>query len=811
METFLQDLRFGVRMLIKSPGFTIVAVIALALGIGANSAIFSVVNAILLRPLAYEKAQELVLIYHNYPKINLRASVSAFGYTHYRDNAKSFATMAAQRGLPVNLTGQGEPERLAGTAVSTNFFQMLGVEAAQGRTFAAGEDQQGRNRVAVLSHSFWQRRFGGSPTTLNSTIMLNGEGHTVVGIMPPTFEFGRELGQIVDLWAPLTFTPDQLSSNSLTFEFLFVIARLKPGVSIQQAQAEMDTIAGNLRQQYMQGADASNWNLLLQPFRELIVGDIRPMLFLLLGAVGLVLLIACSNVANLLLARGAARQKELAIRNSLGAGRGRIIRQLLTESMLLALIGGALGLALGYFGVKVLVALNESRIPRAHELGLDPLVFGFTALVSVLTGVLFGLVPALQISRHDLHESLKEGGRSGAGGVRSRVRNALVVIEVALAMILLISAGLLIKSFIRVQQVDPGFRPQNLLSMQIALPDLKYREPAQRHAFFKDLIERVRVLPGVTAAGATSVLPMSGSNSSGSFQIEGRIVPQGQSSPHGDRWSATSDYPKTMGIPLIRGRYFEDRDSAEAPGVAIIDETMARKYWPDEDAVGKRITFEGGRDNPRWREIVGIIGHVKHRGLEGESRVQYYIPYQQRPQAGMFLVVRTTGEPESVAGTVRATVLELDRDLPVFRVQTLERYVSDSMAQRRFAMYLFGIFAAIALVLAAVGLYGVMAYSVTQRTHEIGVRMALGARSQDVVAMVVRQGMVLAGIGLVVGLGAAFGLTRLMATLLFGVNVRDLTIFAVISVILAVIAMFASFIPARRATRVDPLVALRYE
>lgn len=811
MENFLQDLRFGIRMLLKSPGFTFVAVVALALGIGANSAIFSVVNAILLRPLAYERPEDLVLINHNYPKINLRASVSAFGYVHYRDNAKSFESIAAQTGWPVNLTGLGEPERLAGTAISTNFFQTLGVKPALGRTFAPGEDEAGKNHVVVLSHAFWQRRFGGSTATLNSTLTLNGESYTVVGIMPATFEFGREMGQVFDLWSPLTFTPQQLSSNSLTFEFLSVLARLKPGVSITQAQAEMDTIAANLRQQYMQGADASNWNLLLQPFRELIVGDIRPMLLLLLGAVALVLLIACANVANLLLARGAARQKEIAIRNALGAGRSRIVRQLLTESLLLALIGGALGLALGYFGVKVLVALNESRIPRANELGLDPIVFGFTALVSLLTGVLFGIFPALQLSRDDLQETLKEGGRSGAGGVRSRVRSALVVIEMAMALVLLISAGLLIKSFIRVQQVNPGFKPENLLSLQLALPDLKYREPAQRDAFFKDLIERVRALPGVTSVGASSILPMSGSNSSGSFQIEGRILPPGQSSPHGDRWSATTDYYKTMGIPLVRGRYFEDRDSAEAPGVAIIDETMARKYWPDEDPVGKRITFEGGRDNPRWREIVGIVGHVKHRGLEGESRVQYYIPYQQRPQSSMFLVVRTSGDPSSVAGSVRSSVLSIDRDLPVFRVKTMEQYVSESMTQRRFAMYLFGIFAVIALVLAAVGLYGVMAYSVTQRTHEIGVRMALGARRQDVVAMVVRQGMVLAGAGLVVGLGAAFGLTRLMAALLFGVNVRDVTTFVLISLILGAIAFMASLVPARRATKVDPLIALRYE
>jgi len=410
-----------------------------------------------------------------------------------------------------------------------------------------------------------------------------------------------------------------------------------------------------------------------------------------------------------------------------------------------------------------------------------------------------------------LNDALKEGGRSGSGALRSRVRSALVIVEMALALVLLISAGLLIKSFIRVQQVNPGFRPDHLLSMQIALPDSKYHEPTQRDAFFRDLTERVKALPGVNSVGAVTILPMSGSNSSGSFRIEGRDVPQGQSSPHGDRWSASTDYFKTMGIPLIRGRYFEDRDSADAPGVALIDETMAKKYWPDEDAVGKRITFEGTREAPRYREVVGIVGHVKHRGLEGESRVQYYIPYQQRPAPFAFLVTRTSGDPSAMAPSVRATVLSIDKDLPVFRVQTLEQYVSDSMAQRRFAMYLFGIFALIALVLAAVGLYGVMAYSVTQRTHEIGVRMALGARSQDVVSMVVRQGLGLAGVGLVVGLGAAFGLTRLLATLMFGVNVRDLSVFLMISLILSVIAALASLIPATRATRVDPLIALRYE
>ncbi|MBX3277542.1 MAG: ABC transporter permease [Acidobacteria bacterium] len=812
METLRQDLRFSLRMLWKNPTFTAVAVITLALGIGANSAIFSVVNAVLLKPLAYANPEQLVLINHNYPKINLRASVSAFGYVHYRDNAKSFSSVAALSGWPANLTGEGEPERLSGIQVTPNLFMTLGAHPAMGRVFAPDEDQTGKNRVVVLSHAFWQRRFGGDPSILNRQIALNGENHTIIGVMPATFQFGRELGQITDLWAPLVFTPEQLTPARLTFEFLFVLARLKDGVTMQQAQSEMDAIAASLREQYAPGQDSSNWNLLVSSFREMVIGEIRTSLLVLLGAVAVVLLIACANVANLLLARAAARSREMAVRAALGAGGRRLIRQLLTESVLLSLAGGLLGLGLGYALVRTLVTLNENRIPRAHEIGLDPWVFGFTLVVSIGTGLLFGLAPALQATRIDLHETLKEGGRSGAAQSRRTLRAGLVIAEMALALVLLIGAGLLIKSFSRVQAVNPGFRPEGLISMQVSLPMTKYPEPAQRDAFYDSALERVRALPGVESAAGVSVLPLSGSNQSGSFQIEGRVVPQGQSSPHGDRWAATSDYFKTMGITLIRGRLFDERDTADSPGVAIVDESLAQKYFPDEDPVGKRITFEGGRDNPRWREIVGLVRHVKHRGLEGESRVQYYIPYHQQRGQNLYLVARTAQEdPTAIAGSIRGAIREIDRELPVFRVQTLEQYVQDSMTQRRFALYLFGIFAGIAALLAAVGLYGVMAYSVAQRTHEIGIRMALGANRTTVVRMVLRQGMTLAGAGVVAGLGAAFGLTRLMESLLFGVSARDLAVFSLIAAGLAAVAAAACLLPARRATRVDPLVALRYE
>lgn len=811
METLLQDLRTGLRMLVKNPGFTAVAVITLALGIGANSAIFSVVNAVLLRPYTYKDPERLVLINHNYPKINLKASVSVYGYSHYRDNAQSFEDIAAVTGWPVNLTGEGEPERLNGMMVTASLFSTLGADAARGRVVMPGEDRPDGNRVVVLSHAFWQRRFGGDPNILDRTITLSGQSYSVVGVMPPEFQFGREVGQIIDLWGPIGFTPEQLTPTRLTNEFLSVVARLKPNVAVQQAQAEMDTIAASLREQYMPGMDNSGWGLLIQPFHELVVGEIRPALMVLMGVVGLVLLIACVNVANLLLARAAVRRKEIAIRSALGAGRARIVRQLLTESALLALLGGAVGLLVGYWGVKALVAINESRIPRSHEITLDYRVVGFSLLISLVTGVLFGLLPAFHAARTDLNQTLKEGGRSGTGGVRYGIRGVLVVLEVAIALVVLANAGLFLKSFARLQQVDPGFQPQNVISMQVSLPDFKYREPTQRDAFFRQALEQIRALPGVESAGAVSILPMSGSNTSGSFRIEGREVAQGEVLPHGDRWFATSDYFKAMQVPLIRGRYFDDRDTVDAPGVAILDETMARKYWPDEDPIGRRISFEGTPDNRRWREIVGIVGHVKHKGLEGESRVQYYVPFSQRPASNMFLVARTRTEPGNSAGAIRGVIRSIDQDLPVFRVSTMEQLVAESTSQRRFSILLLGVFAAVALLLAAVGLYGVMGYSVNQRTQEIGVRMALGAGRKEVLRLVAGQGMALTGIGLFIGLGVALAVTHLVAGLLFGVSAYDPVVFAAIPLVLAGVALVACYLPARRASRVDPITALRYE
>ena len=813
METFLQDLRYGARMLLKQPGFTVVAVIALALGIGANTAIFSVVNAILLRPLNYKDSERLVQINHNYPKLDLKASVSGAGYTHYRDNCAAFETVGAASPWPVNLTETGDPERLQGMAVSHTFLPMLGIEPARGRVFTAEEDQPGLNRVVVLSDALWQRRFGGDPNLVGHTIKLNGESYTVIGVMPPAFQFGREFAQQIDLYSPIALTPQQLDPRRWRSEFLFVVAKLKPGVTLDQAQAEMDTIAANVRQEYFGGGDAndpSSWGLLLRSLRETIVGEIRPALLVLLAAVAFVLLIACANVANLLLARAALRHKEIAIRSALGAGRRRVIRQLLTESILLATVGGAIGLALAYLGIRALLSLNEDKIPRAAEIGIDTRVLFFTAGIALLTGVLFGLFPAWQTSKSDLHAVLKEGGRSGSA--RRSVRGLFVVAEVALALVLLVGAGLLLKSFQKLQDVNPGFKAEHLLTMQLSPPATKYREPQQIDAFFQQALDKIKGLPGVQSAGISTSVPMSGFNSAGSFVIEGRTTPPGEMSPWGNRWFAGASYFQTLEVPLVKGRYFDDRDVRDAPQVAIIDETMERKFWPDENPIGRRISFQRDpQGNPIWREVVGVVGHVKHRGLEGESPVQYYIPFRQMPVNGVFLVVRTAMEPTSLAGAVRGAIQEVDPELPVFRVTTMERMVEDSMTQRRFAMTLLSVFAFVALILASVGLYGVMSYSVTQRTNEIGIRMALGAKVTDVLAMVVRQGMTLSLAGVGIGLAGAFALTHVMRNLLFGVSATDPLTYAAVALVLAGVSLLACFVPARRATKVDPMEALRYE
>jgi putative ABC transport system permease protein len=814
MNTLLKDLRYAARVLRKSPGFTLIAVIAIALGVGANSAIFSVVNAVLLKPLDYRDPSQLVLLQHNYKKLDLKATVAPAGYAYYRDNAKSFSDVAAFTGFSANLTGEGEPERLNGMYVTANMFPALGAQAAEGRTLLAEENEAGRNKVIVLSDGFWHRRFAGLPV-VGKSVTLNGEPYTVVGIMPPNFSLGREFGgQTPDLWAPITFKPEQLAPDTgWSVEYLNVIARMKPGVSIRQAQAEMDSIASDVRRQFLTDTEESSWGLLLTPLDEFVVGKIRTALWILLGAVLFVLLIACANVANLTLARSAVRQKEIAVRAALGASRWRVVRQLLTESVLLSLVGGGVGLLLAMWGVDLLLKLNGSKIPRAAEIGLDSRVVLFTLGVSLLTGIVFGLAPAFQTSDVNLHDTLKEGGRSGKTGVRRGVRNALVVAEMSFAVVLLVGAGLLIRSFMQLQQVSPGFEPRGVLAMQVSLPQNKYADANARALFGRRMLEQLRALPGVKSAGTTTSLPMSGANQSGSFTIEGKPQAPGEDPPHGSRWLASEDYFETMGIRLVRGRLFDAHDTSDAQQVAIVDETLARKYWGTEDPVGKRITFEGPDSKPIWREVVGLVEHVRNEGLEGESRGEYYAPYAQATGGGpnLYIAVRTDGDPASLAPSVRGAIAGVDRDLPVFRVATMEQMVSDSLAQRRFSMLLFGIFAALALVLAVVGLYGVMSYAVAQRTHEIGLRMALGAQGSDVLRMVVGQGMGLVAVGLGVGLLGALALTRLMSSLLYGVSAADPLTYAGIAILLGSVALLASYLPARRATKVDPMVALRYE
>lgn len=812
METLFHDLRYAIRMLGKRRVFTAVAILTLALGIGANTAMFNVVNAVLLRPLSFKEPDRLVSINHSYPKLGVMAFVSAPAFIDYRGQSNLFENSAVSTGWNINLTGQGEPERVQGRLVSAGFFPTLGFVAALGRGFLEEEDMPGKNHVVVLSHGLWQRRFGSDPAILDQQLTLNNENYTVIGVMPAEFEFNS--GD--ELWTPLGFTPELLAPNQRSNEYLWMIARLKTGVTLEQAQAGMDAVANQIREQYPNNYPAeSQWGLALKPLQEDFIGDIRPLLTMLIFAVGFVLLIACANVANLLLARAATRRKEIAVRTALGASRLRILRQLLTESVLLALLGGALGLALSAWGVKLLVALND-KIPRSREIGIDFRVLGFTMGVSLLTGIIFGLVPALQISKVGVAETLKKAGRiSPITFGRRGSRSLLVVAEVAFALVPLIGAGLMVKSFARVLEVSPGFQKQNLLTLRLALPVSSYRELPSVRAFYQQILQKIESIPGVISVGGVTGLPMAAASPRGPFIIEGRPINPGEVSPNSDRKVTTSNYLKTMGVPLIRGRYFTDQDNTEAPGVVIIDDTFARRYWPDEDPVGKRISFEGGPNNARWREIVGVVDNVKNYGLDVEAKQVLYYPHLQSSAREMGLAVRTEGNPTGMATAVRNAIHSVDAQQPIFRVSTMEQIVADSTTQRRFTTLLLAVFAVVALLLTAVGLYGVMSYSVAQRTQEIGIRMALGAQRGSVLRMVIGQGMALALAGIILGLGLslvlALFLGHYMKDLLFEVSAIDPTMFVIIPVVIGGAAMLASYIPARRATKVDPVIALRYE
>jgi putative ABC transport system permease protein len=806
VEELWQDLRYGARVLLRKPGFTFVAVVTLALGIGANTAIFSVVNAVLLSPLPYRAPDRLAQVWeHNRLKNTPRGSVAPANFLDWKGQSRSFDGMAAYDKFPsFNLTGVGEPERIQAARVSASLFPLFGVGTIVGRTFTEEEEKRGRHQVALVGAGLWQRRFGSDPGLVGRTLTLNDQSFTVVGILPPDFRF---LPEEYEIFIPMVL--DGWEATARGTHPLRVVARLKEGVTLAQAQAEMDQIALHMEREYPSSNTGVGVNLV--PLQEQLVGESRRALLVLLGAVAFVLLIACANVANLLLTRAVGRASEMAVRMALGAGRARLIRQLLTESALLAGGGGLGGLLLSLWGVQILKAFlsRNALLPRGETVGVDGRVLAFTIGISLVTGLVFGLAPGLAASKTDLNDALKEGGRRAGGGAHNhRFRRALVVGEVALALVLLIGAGLMIQSFLRLRRVDPGFRPENVLAADLSLPSSRYQTGRQVSNFQHQLLDRISTLPGVRSVGAAAYLPFSGTNNSWTIQIEGRPpLPAGRWLEPGWR-PITANYFQTMGIPLVKGRDFSATDDETAPGVAILNEAAARAYWPGEEPMGARFKHQ-----QRTYSVVGVVKDVRHVGLDDEAKPEIYYPYSQLPIVwrGTTLVARTEFAPEQFAAALRSVVKELDKDQPVYNVRTLEGLIDKSVLRPRFNLFLLGFFATLALLMASLGLYGVISYAVSQRTHEIGIRMAFGAKPRDILRLVVGEGLTLTLGGVAVGLIAAFALTRVMESLLFGVSATDLPTFAVVALVLISVSLVACYIPARRATKVDPMIALRYE
>jgi predicted permease len=817
MEMLWQDLRYGLRTLWRNPGFTLVACLVLALGISVNSAIFSVVNGVLLKPLNAHNPEKLVFIFENRTQVKDSSSTAApANFVRWRERSRVFVGMAAYGGQNFNFTGSGLPEQLSGAAVSANLFSLLPVKPVLGRDFLADEDRPESERVVILGHSLWQRRFNSDRGVIDRKITLNEHAYKIIGVMPPGFDFPTN----AELWTPLVITDGAV--GGMGGRILGVIARLKPEATLEQARIELSAIADQLAQENP-GFNAG-WGVTITPVHELVVRDVRWPLLVLWGVVGFVLLIACANVANLLLTRATSRRREIAIRVAMGATRLRIIRQLLTESILLALIGGALGLLLAVWGVDALVALGPHALPRLSEIRIDRWVLGYTLAISLLTGIIFGLVPALQVSKPNLNELLKEGIRtSPASFGRDPVRSLLVVAEVALSLVLLICAGLMIRSFVNLQGVNPGFNPRNVVTMQLNLPDTRYGEDHKVTTFYRQAFERIRALPGVSLVGATHALPWSGTSSMRYFYAEGQPLPApGREDDYNINYRVVSpDYFAAIGIPILQGRDFEPSDTGQSEAVVIVNQMLAARLWPGADPLGKRIRqYRSGREDS-WFKVVGVVGDVRHYWLGDITQPEIYFSYTQVPVLAsptierhrrfMQLVIRTTTDPMSIAENVRREVASLDAELPLYNIKTMEERLGVSLMSPRFNTMLMGIFAAVALILAVVGLYGVMSYAVVQRTHEIGIRMALGASRRDCLLHILRQGMALVLVGVSVGLLAAALLTRVLSTLLYEVSPRDPVIFIGISLLLIAVAFFACYIPARRATRVEPLVALRYE
>ena len=802
-----QDIRYGLRILGKNPGFTAIAVIALALGIGANSAIFSVVNAILLKPLPYKNPDQLVMIWENATHLGFpKDTPPPANFLDWRQQSTVFESMAAFAERSFNLTGVGEPERLDGRRVSANLFDLLGVRPIVGRTFVAEEDKAG-TKVALLNESLWKRRFGSDPSVIGRALNLNGEVYTVLGVLPHTVRLPAAGNWRDQVWVPLAFSAEEAANRGS--HYLEVIARMNPGVTLPKAQVEMDTIAARLAQQYPDYN--ARRGAVVGPLHEEIVGNMKSALLILLGAVAFVLLIACANVANLLLARAAVRQKEIALRLALGADRARLTKQLLVESVLLSLVGGVVGLGLAYYGLDVLTRFIPPEIAHADTITIDAKVLLFTLAVAVVTGLIFGLAPATQASHFNLNETLKEGGRDSSAGVGGkRLRNSLVIVEVATSFILLIGAGLLINSFLHLRNLDPGFRPDHLLALNVDLSEVKYPDTQRRTAFFDEVTRRVQTLPGVQSAAVAGNLPFTYNGDSMSIAVEG--IPD----PPIDQWpdvifrTIGPGYFATMGIPLVRGRDFTDQDTPDTMPVVVISEKTAKYYWPNEDPIGKHLKPDVTTSDTPWRTVIGVVKDVRQNDFIAEPKMQMYFSFRQTKNlVANALVVRTSVDPLSLATSVRNTVWAVDKDQPVANVDSMEHIVAGAVARQRFSTLLLALFAGVALVLAAVGIYGVMSYSVAQQTREIGVRIALGARRSDVLKMTVKQGLKLVGVGLTCGLVVALVLTRVMASLLFGISATDPTTFLSIALIQLLVALLASYIPALRATRVDPVIALR--
>jgi putative ABC transport system permease protein len=812
MDALVSDIKYGLRLITKNPVFSLVVVIALALGIGANTAIFSVLNAVLLKPLPYENSEHLVMMWQRFTGIGVPKDQNWTSPPEFNDVRRlqsSFSDIAAMQATSFTILVGDMPERILGQFVSPSFFRLLGVEPFMGRTFSPDEEQQGREAVVVVSHGLWQRRFASDPSLIQRTLNMNGRPYQVIGIAPPGFRDPVQTD--TEMWAALSFTDQQLTQRGS--HGLLVVARIKPELTFEQARSDMARVSERI----IEGAPEYpytkfGYRVLINPLLEEYVGDIRPALVMLMGSVALVLLIACTNVANLLLVRASAREREIGIRTALGAGRGRLIRQMLTESVVLGLVGAVVGVALARAGVSVLARMAAQSFPRLADTRIDAVALTFTIAVGFATGILFGLFPAFQSARGATQDVLKEGSQSStAGRGRLRLRRVLVAAEVALSLLLLVGAGLLIKSFMRLQRVNGGFDPANVLTMRIVVPTARYSQPDQVRNFYREVLRRVSALPGVTKAGASNGIPLSGSGGSGTTTIDNPAFVDDRGTPEADQRIVTPGYFEAMGMTLRSGRLFDDRDNENSQPVAIIDETMANTFWPNEDPIGKRIKRGGRQSTQPWLTIVGVARHVRYRTLEEPSRVQLYMPHAQVPTTGMSLAVKTNLEPRTLSNIIQREVIAVDREQPVWAVRTMDELMATSVMRRQLIMTLLTLFAGIALTLAAVGIYGVISYWVTQRSHEIGIRVAIGASRVDVLKMVLGQSMSVVLIGVAIGLAGAAVLTRVMGTLLYNVSTTDVATFASYSAALILVGLLASYLPARRAARIDPVTMLRQQ